>query len=127
MKIKLNILFLFIIQSIIATLTSLIIIGNSKYSAGAIGMVPILIFVIQIIQLIFTLILYFLTKSIIKHRFHYIYLFINLMVLILIIGLDEKSFLGVIKDTVNGFVARSIIISQILSSLLVFIYYKYSP
>lgn len=115
---------LFIIQGVITFIISCIILVGSGRSGSEVGMTPILFFMIQVVQLIFTLIMYFLTKSIIKQKFHHIYFFVNVISLIVIFKLD-KGTTSIFENTTNGFVSRTIIFSQILSNILLFLYYKY--
>ncbi len=123
-KASLSLPVLFIIQSVIAFIISCIILASSGHSGGEVGMTPVLFFIIQVVQLIFTLILYFLTKSIIKQKFHYIYFFVNIISLIIIFKFD-KGTTSIFENTTNSFVSRTIILSQMLSNILVFFYYKY--
>lgn len=123
-KASLSLPVLFIIQGVITFIISCIILVGSGRSGGEVGMTPILFFMIQVVQLIFTLIMYFLTKSIIKQKFHHIYFFVNVISLIVIFKLD-KGTTSIFENTTNGFVSRTIIFSQILSNILLFLYYKY--
>lgn len=116
----------FFVQAILIFLIHFIMIINSSYSGGEIGMVSLTLFIALPIQVIVSAIIYFIFK---RKVFDLIYFFISWLVLELTITAINQSIplITMFEPGLKGFVSRSFEIPSIIAtsiSIAIFLLYR---
>ena len=118
-----KVIILFLLQGLLTFICFFILLLNSKYTGGQIGMAPLVLMKILFFQIIIILVVYTMLYRYIKSA--YVYLIMNMFFFLIMLYKDfSKSYIYVCEDNLDGFFIRSTLLSIILSTILVSIICK---
>lgn len=116
-----KVLSLFFSQNILAFIFFYVIVFNSRYSGGNVGMAPFSILIVLSIQMVISIIIYYLCKN--KSKNIFFFFLINIITYIVILCFFESSSLSFLfKNDVSGFLIRSAILSFLLATICMMIF-----
>ena len=119
---------LFCAQSAMALIIFCLLIFNGKYAGGDVGMTPFTEMIVLLILFIISIVIYFATRKLINIKYHYVYIILNMLILIVMLavslGIDGYNLLNeIIKDNLDSFFLRCILLAQLISTVLALIVY----
>jgi len=119
---------LFCVQSAIALIIFFFLISNGKYAGGDVGMTPFTEMFFLLVQFLILIVIYFATRKLINIKYHYVYIIVNILVLIVIftvmLGVYRENLLNeIIKDNADSFFLRCSLLAQLISTVLALIVY----
>ena len=81
-----------------------------------------------LVQFLILIVIYFATRKLINIKYHYVYIIVNILVLIVIftvmLGVYRENLLNeIIKDNADSFFLRCSLLAQLISTVLALIVY----